>query len=564
MKTYFTPYIYILFFALISSSIYGQEFQLKITSKKELNKSIIDNILFEKTHTSKKSIYSEINIITHLLETKGYLNTSIDTIFKTDTIYTAVFDVGMQTKKIRIMYDNLSNNVLPKKILQQISTNVTNIYFEIAFADIEHTMQFIVDYYESTGYSFTQVNLNNIQFKNDYAFAELKISTTKTRTIDKIIVKGYTNFPEKFINHELNLEIGSKFNKTKLLNTSLAMQKITFAEEIKPPEVLFTNDSTFIYLYLKKKQANRFDGVIGFSSKEEKSGIEFNGYLDLSFNNIFNNGENIDLFWKNNGDDSQRFFISAKIPYIFNLPIIPKASFELFRQDSTFSNTLTNIDLSYSLNKRGFITASFQTENSNNLSKTPNFNIESFKNIFYGINYNFEKLINDQLFPIKFKFDFSAYLGKRNSENTKTNQSKFLLQTNYLWLIDKRNYIFIQNQSALLNSKNYFENELFRIGGVNNIRGVNEESIFASSYSILNLEYRFKPNSLSYFYTISDFAYLEDKSTNQNSQILSLGVGYAFFTKIGLLNVSYAIGKFKDKPFIFNDSKLHIKIISYF
>ncbi len=549
---------------LIFSSVNGQEFQLQITSKKELNSSIINNLSFNNKHTSKTSVYKEINDVIHKLEINGFLNTVLDSVLKIDTLYTAIYNVGKQIKKISINYNDLSNKILTKNLLRQISPNVTDVYFEIPFTNIEHTMQFITDYYENMGYSFTQAHLINIRLKDDFALAELKISTTKTRTIDKIVLKGYIDFPKKFISHELNLKIGSKFNKTKLKDASIAMHKITFAEEQKPPEVLFTNDSTFIYLYLRKKQANKFDGIIGFSSKEEKSGLEFNGYLDLSFNNIFNKGENIDLFWKNNGNESQRFYIGAKIPYIFNLPIIPKINFGLFRQDSTYSNALTNIDLSYSLNKRGYITASFHTENSNNLSQEIITNVKSFKNIFYGINYNYEKLTNNKLFPIKFKFNLSSSLGSRNSENTKTNQSKFLLQASYQWRIDQKNYIFLQNQSALLNSKNYLENELFRIGGVNNIRGVNEESIFASSYSIFNLEYRFRPNSSSYFYSISDFAHIENKSINKNSQIYSLGLGYAFFTKLGLLNISYAVGKFKDNPFTFSNSKLHIKVVSYF
>ena len=37
----------------------------------------------------------------------------------------------------------------------------------------------------------------------------------------------------------------------------------------------------YIYLYLKKKNANKFDGLIGFNSKEDGNGLEFNGYLDL-------------------------------------------------------------------------------------------------------------------------------------------------------------------------------------------------------------------------------------------------------------------------------------------
>ena len=115
-----------------------------------------------------------------------------------------------------------------------------------------------------------------------------------------------------------------------------------------------------------------------------------------------------------------------------------------------------------------------------------------------------------------------------------------------------------------MNSDNYLANELFRIGGVNNIRGVNEESIFASIYSVFNLEYRFKPNATSYFYSITDFSYTENDIANQKTNIFSLGLGYALITKAGVLNLSYANGKFDNEPFSIQNSKIHVKIISTF
>jgi translocation and assembly module TamA len=139
-----------------------------------------------------------------------------------------------------------------------------------------------------------------------------------------------------------------------------------------------------------------------------------------------------------------------------------------------------------------------------------------------------------------------------------------LLIAHYLFPLNLKNFIFFQNQSGFLNSENYYNNELFRIGGINTLRGFNEESIFASAYSILNLEYRYKPNNSSYFYTISDFAYVNDEIIDQTTRIYSLGFGYSFLTKAGLLNLSYALGKFGDQAFNFGDSKLHIKLISIF
>ena len=105
---------------------------------------------------------------------------------------------------------------------------------------------------------------------------------------------------------------------------------------------------------------------------------------------------------------------------------------------------------------------------------------------------------------------------------------------------------------------------LFRIGGIYNLRGVNEESLFASAYSVFNLEYRYKPSQNSYLYTISDFALVENQAVGEAFNVISFGLGYAFRTKAGIINLSYANGKFENSPFSFDNSKVHVKIISYF
>jgi len=564
LKAPVTPYIYILFFLLKIYSLHAQEFQLENLCKYEKNNKIINGLSYQKNHSSENSVLKEIDSILVKLEYKGYMNASLDTIYINDSIYKAHYIIGDQTKKLRIYYQSLSEEIVSKIELRQISEKLTDEYFEIPFSEIPSTLQLIVDDFEQDGNTFVKVSLQNIRLKDKSAIAQIKITNTKPRKIDKIIIKGYDNFPKNFLAHELNLKIGSVFNKEKLLSASKAINKISFVEEQKPPEVLFTNDSTYIYLYLKKKRSNKFDGIIGFSSEEDKSGLTFNGYLDLAINNIFNSGETIALFWKTNGNESQRFFISAETPYIFNMPLIPKGTFEIYRQDSTFNNIVTDINLTYSLNTKGKITAGFNTENSNSLLQNSPDNIQSFKNIFYGLSYYYEKLVSDNLFPVKFSFGLSSYFGSRKIENIKSQQSKFSLVANYILEINNKSYLFLQNQSAVLISDDYLNNELFRVGGIYNLRGVNEESIFASAYSIFNLEYRYRISNLSYFYSITDYAFVENKILEENSQILSLGLGYAFFTKVGLLNISYAIGKFDDNSFNFNNSKIHVKIVSFF
>ncbi len=542
----------------------AQNYKLDIRTSFENEQTAFDLNKIQKNILSADSIQAELSNHINNLQLRGYLQVTIDSLNQSDSICIAYLNTSAKFESIRIFYNHIPKEVLSEKDLKSFTQEVNKNYFTITFDEIPNVMNSLVDIFENKGDSFVRLSLENIKLDNNQAIATLKLKRNIERHIDKVIVKGYENFPKNYINHELNLKIGSVFNKYKIEMASRAVNNLSFADERKPPEVLFTNDSTIIYLYLNKKKSNQFDGIIGFASKEEGNGIEFNGYLDLAINNIFNSGETIALFWKNNGENRQRFYIEAEIPFLFNLPLTPKANFELYRQDSTFNNVKTNISLLYNITGKGQVAAEFSSEKSNDLLNGNTIGVASFSNLFYGLSYDFKTLSPDVLFPIKLNLRFTGLLGSRKENSETTDQFKFLLHANYTYAINNQNYLFLQNNSGFLGSDNYFENELFRIGGVNNLRGVNEESIFASSFTIFNLEYRFKPNSTSYLYTITDYAYSENQLITKDTSVISFGIGYAFRTKAGVLNLSYALGKFGDSPFTFDNSKVHIKILSNF
>ncbi|MFK5879033.1 MAG: BamA/TamA family outer membrane protein [Flavobacteriaceae bacterium] len=563
MKSFFTPYIYTLFLLLIFQSAFTQEIELKIVEKDSLNNSLFNLVEYQHLHSSENSLYAEVDSVKSKLHRIGYLNTQFDTIQKQDSIFIAHLILGENTKTIKIFFDS---NSVDKNIIKKYTANFTDSSFSLKIHDVSNLMRDLVQQFETDGKSFTEVSLKNIKKSNNELIAELNINSTKSRTIDNVIIKAYEKFPQSFVRHRLNLKIGTVFNTEKLQKASDAIQAITFVSEIKSPEVLFTNDSTSIYLYLQKIKANRFDGLIGFATDEEGK-LKFNGYLDLLLNNVLNKGETISIQWKSNGDDRKLFDLAFTAPYIFKSPITFGVNFNLYKQDSTFLNIHTKINLAYTLNQFSEIAGEFKSENSNDLDSgnTQN-NIEGYKSTFFGTSYNYRKPDRDKPFQNKFYFNINALWGKRTlAKNTvKTNQQKYKLHTYYIWSLNQKSNIFIQSKSGLMISGDLFSNELFRIGGANSIRGFDQESIFASAYSILNLEYRYHLAQRSYIYSITDFAYIQNDIINDNGQLFGFGLGYVFNTKSGAIDISYALGKRSDFPVDFQNSKFHIRLLQYF
>jgi hypothetical protein len=87
-------------------------------------------------------------------------------------------------------------------------------------------------------------------------------------------------------------------------------------------------------------------------------------------------------------------------------------------------------------------------------------------------------------------------------------------------------------------------------------RGFNEESILASTFSIVNLEYRYLLEENSFLFAFFNGAYYENKAVNRNivDRPFGFGTGMSFETKAGIFSISYALGKQFDNPIEFRSA----------
>ncbi|MDY7394404.1 ShlB/FhaC/HecB family hemolysin secretion/activation protein [Aureibaculum sp. 2210JD6-5] len=601
MKQKFTPYIYILIILGFLNTCYAQKLVLEISASDTTSTLLLQEVHYQKIHFSENSLIKSLDSVKLKIETMGFVNYNLDSLVKrpssilqkkrpplippkegdtigvsfplspnqkkgdglvvNDTIYTAYFNLGEQIEKIKVYYFEKD---ISQKQLANIRGIVTSDYFEVNTENLSTTLQNIANTLEEQGNSFSQITLKNISIKNDsLILAELFVDKSTLRKIDKIIINGYTSFPKTFLKHHLKLEQNALFSKEKLDEASSTINAISFVSEIKPPEVLFTKDSTVVYLYLKKENANHFDGLIGFTSNETGKGLSLNGYLDLSLNNLFNSGENFNLRWKNNGNNRQMFDLNVALPFVFKSKISPELALNIYKQDSSFVNTTFKLALPYYINGRSSVGLILKTESSSNLLTINNNNIEDYKSTFYGLNYNYKIPNSHPLFRTKFNILLEALAGKRNGI-VNSNQTKLYLKSNFLWNLNFKNHIFLQSQSGVINSEKLFSNELLRIGGTNSIRGFDEESILASAYSNFNIEYRYSTNNTSYLYSVTDLGYINNKISRLSSQLYAFGLGYAFSSKLGFINLSYALGGSPSQTLNFNNSRFHLKIVNFF
>ena len=561
MKTIYTPYICILFFLLTTFFSNAQSLELDLKTVSKTNTYILKNLNYKKIQNSKNELLNEINNIKIKLSYQGFLNAEIDSITIKGNKYTAYLNLGKPVEYIEIKYDKPIN----LKILKKYTEIYNDSIFKIKFAFVEPLLNNLSNYFETQGNSFTQLKLKNIRFKNNKATAALLILKSKPRFITNVIIKNYKTFPKTFLKYYLNIKKNDVFNKAKIKSISKRLKYLNFVSEIKPAEVLFTKNKTNVYLYLKKNKTNSVDGLLGFSSKENKSGLLFNGYLNLNLVNAFNTGETLSLLFKSNGLSQQKFKIGAKLPYVFNSKFTLNTQLNIYKQDSSYININANLAMQYPINYNNNIGITFKHQSSTNLLTNKLGNIIDYNTNFFGLNYQYNPFNDNSLnFNKTLSIQANALVGTKKNDQIKTNQYLLELTASYMLPFNYRNAIFIKSKSAFLSSDSYLTNELFRIGGFNSIRGFKEESIFASKYSILNVEYRYKTGLASYLYSITDFGFIINPFLPKNLNLYSIGIGYKFLVKTGFFNLSYVLGKTSNEPLKISNSLININIRTLF
>ncbi|MDO6791117.1 POTRA domain-containing protein [Tamlana sp. 1_MG-2023] len=560
--TYFIILIYILF----SSEGFCQNLHLTIHGKTETETAIIDSLNYSKNHKDYQSLTSEIDNFQNSLLNLGYIENQLVGVEKiNDSTFRSEIHLKTKFDTIYIYY---KNEQVEKSTLKRISKEVTEDYFVLNIAALESKLNFINSEFSKKGFPFSKLTLTNIrkQSKNTLK-ADLTLeSSNQKRIINDIVIKGYEKFPKSYLKHYLKIKPNQVFDLQTIQKKTSQLNSLPFANETKTPEVLFSQDSTTLYLYLEKTKSNTFDGFLGFGTNEDTNKLEFDGYLNLNLINNLNFGEAFKVLYKSDENDQKTFEADLSLPYLFKSPIGVDFMLRIFKKDSSFTTANQSVKLHYQINaKHKVYTGITSTESNNLLSSNPTGLLSDYETFNYNVAYQFLSAHTlNRLFPLNSKLYTEAGFGNRTTTNSEEKQSNFVLDAFKIFNLNEKNSIYLRTNGATLISDTYFENELLRFGGINSIRGFEENSIYATLYGLINTEYRYQINNSIYINSIIDAAYFENQIANTDQKLFGYGFGFGLLTKAGLFKLNYANGKNEDSNFKFSNSKLHLSLIANF
>lgn len=578
--------LFLIFFltsSLFYTSSFAQQnfrssFSDSLKHTKALEKLAIKPKLIELKETE-----NEVAKIIYTLQEAGFLLANLDSLKSTNSLATAYFTLGNCFKWATLKKGNL-DEVLVNRVGFNEKQYRNQIYRP---KEIAKLLERILIEEENSGYPFAAVNLDSIEIREDTVSASIYLQVNKRCTIDSLIIKGTSQISRHYVYRLLGIRRGDTYNESRIKQISNRINGVPFLKEARTSEVYFSDKYTRLNVYIDSKKANRFDGVLGFLPNETTGKLLITGQATLKLSNSFNKGEVLDVDWQKLQAKTQNLKSRLQIPFLFRSPFGADLGFKLYKRDTLFTDVSQNVGFNYLVGLDSYFKLFFTNRTINlistrgleNLTTLPPYVDISSQS--YGIGFRTEKL-DFRLNPRKgYVLDITVSAGKKQiRRNLKLNPVAYdkiqdqLKSTVYngdvlaeLYIpIQNRSTLVVGNRSAIFESEQLFQNELFRFGGLATLRGFDEESILASAYTISKLEYRFLLDRNSYLFAFANQAYYENKASKLtiHDTPYGFGAGITFETKPGIFSLTYALGKQFNNPISVRSAKVHFGIISTF
>ncbi len=524
----------------------------------------------------------ELQTLLSNLHDASYLTATIDSMVQDSTRLTAFLSTGKSYKWAYLRKGNVEEAALSLSGFRDKIFRGKSFYYKTA----AKLMNRILSFYENHGYPFAQIKLDSIKINDNTISASLKVEKKSVETIDSIVIIGNLKLSQQYLYGYLGLKPGDLYDESKVADMNTRLKALPFAVQNKSMQVVFIQDKAKILLYLNKKNANQINGIIGILPNSSGN-VTITGDISLQLLNAFHRGDELGFHWQHLEPLTQNLTVHFAYPYLFQTPIGIVEDFKLFKQDTTYLQIDNKVGLKYlfiggnyvEVFYQSIITSLLSTSGLQNITTLPPYT-DGTTNL-YGLEYHVSKL--DYIYNPRRGYEFlgSVAVGNRTiRENSAINPSAYeglqLSSIEYRGLLTTDCYLPVATRACVkfginggyVQTPDLMLNDLFRIGGLQILRGFNEQSMYVSQYSVGTVEFHYLLEQNSFFFVFYDQAWVRQTLASSIQYFQDtpggFGAGMNFQTKAGIFSLAYALGNGRGNPLNFSTGKINFGIVNYF
>jgi len=585
--------LFIVFLFLLNLSFGQGKYVFEVISSDQPKEFFTKGLSYRaKLKDSLEGIQERNSLITKL-RSAGYAASSVDS-SKADTTKMLLYIyVGQKVDNIILHNGNVDDKLLNDAGVKYFVTSGK----PVRITDAETVKDKLLQQCENTGYPFATVKLDSFGQSGKNFTAKIYLEKHDLIRFDTIHILGKCHIKKAFLKSYLGLKPGKPYNESTVKRITQRLAELQYLQVIQPRTVEFMNGKAKVNVFLKDKKASQFNALLGLLPGSSGQKVLITGDATIHMLSMFGLGEDMYLQWQKLQPKTQTLDVKVSYPYLLGLPLGISAKFNLYKADTSYVDINGDYGLQYQLIGSDYLRASLRQKITivtdvdtsyiiQNRTLPPNidlasndFALEYFTQRYdYPINpvsgyaitingavgvLNIKKNNNISQLYDEVSGQYFSYL--YDTIKLRTIEVKVGLTAIKYWKLAARHTLKTNFDGKYFYAPSIFQNEKYRLGGINSLRGFDDQSIFTSYYAMGNIEYRFLLSKNSFFGAFFNAALVQNSLTQKGFDYpYGFGVTAAIETKAGVFGITYAMGTQLGNKITFNSAKIHFGYVNYF
>lgn len=450
-----------------------------------------------------------------------------------------------------------------------------NSPYESQFVD-----NFIVqklDSLEYVGYPFAEVSIIGLELDTDNTTVSVSVNKDKNDFVIPAGIKftGGRQLSDAYLSREAGFKQNAAFNPSDVQQYQQNLINSPFLRNVSEPGLINHQNEWYLLFEIEEINSSSIDLIVGYNPSAANTS-SFVGRGDLRLENLITQGSSAQMYFERLPQTQSRLNIGYTQHWVAELPLNLGMDVHLYQQDSTYFSRQASATASYGLPRGYKIGITLQSRFTDRDGRLADSRIQDGRN--QSVNLFLEqRRVNRGYNPTAgFHYRISGTWGFRDIRNAPDDGAN--LKTSYSYTaagVFAQYFMPLTDRLVLTprisgNFKQievFFDDDLFRFGGANSLRGYLEEQFRANTYVWGDVELRYLLDRNSYFFVFGASGVYErpdvlgfQDHVFESDVLYSGGFGLSYRVTLGTLRFSYALSPDDS----FSNGKVHFGISNSF
>lgn len=456
----------------------------------------------------------------------------------------------------------------------------------ISHEDFNKARAISLQHFTNSGYPYAMVWMENLQFSQDSISAYLRVAKGSEVQFDSLIIHGAARISTSYLLQYLGIKKGDLFNESVINAIPAKLARLPYLRSTQPPALELYERTADIHLYLGKEKASHANGLIGVGRSNQTGKTEITGEIDLSLQNTLTKGETIVLYWKKISAASQKLHAGLQYPGLFGSAIGINANFSLYQQDSSYLTVSAPLGVRFLMSGSSSIGVHYQWDRSivQDASRIDpkragdTTNLIDFKRRLAGADLSITTLdrsvnpTRGQTITLGVSGGYRTILknpeiAPERYDSVDIQSTTLILRADLCGYLPLYKGVIVKGRitGGWIMTRQVYLNEMYQVGGLQSLRGFDEDFFRTPAYGIGSIELRYQTTGYNSLFLFYDQGALTQ--ANQTSSFVfpfGFGAGTNLEIRSGIFTLVYGIGKRPNEPLSLREARIHFGITALF